>query len=50
MEKKITITMNQIDGTIDFEHEGNPTYAESLGMIEYAKALILKDLIEEVSQ
>ena len=48
MDKTITITMNQIDGTIDYEHDGKPTYAEALAMIEYTKLMISKEWMEEM--
>lgn len=40
--------MSQIDGTIEYEHDGAPTYAEALGMLEYAKLIVAKDWMDEV--
>ncbi|MDQ0062371.1 hypothetical protein [Paenibacillus harenae] len=48
MEKRITITMNQIDGSIEYEHDGKPTYAEALGMLEYTKMIVTKEWMEEI--
>ena len=48
MEKKITITMSQIDGAIEYKHDGDPTYAEALGMLEYVKMWIYHDWTEEI--
>jgi len=42
--------MNQITGEIDLQHENVPTYAESLGMIEYAKMTIYKMWSDDVDQ
>lgn len=47
MIKRITIIMSQIDGTIEYEHDGEPTYAEALGMLEYAKLIIGKEWIDD---
>lgn len=49
MEKKITITMNQIDGSITTELEGGIAIAESLAMLEFAKMWIYQQWMEEVS-
>jgi hypothetical protein len=48
LEKKIIITMNQIDGSIDFKHEGEVSYAESLGMIEYTKMMIHHEWMKDI--
>ncbi|WP_171056177.1 hypothetical protein [Paenibacillus sinopodophylli] len=48
MEKTITIKMSQIDGTIEYEHDGGPTYAETLGMLEYVKLILAKEWMDEV--
>lgn len=48
MEKKLVITMNQIDGSIDYTSDGEVSYAESLGMLEYAKMMIYREWNEEL--
>jgi hypothetical protein len=48
LEKKIIITMNQIDGSIEYEHDGGPTYAETLGMLEYIKLILAKEWMDEI--
>lgn len=48
MMKQINIQMNLLDGSIDFKHDENLTYSEVLGMIEYAKMMIMHNWLEDI--
>jgi|GEM_PF-2880639 hypothetical protein len=44
MERKLTIIINHVEGTVDYESDEGITVFEALGAIEYVKLLISKEI------
>lgn len=47
LTKQFIIEIDVINGTVDYSNPENLTYFEVVGMIEYAKMMIVKEFLED---